>query len=281
DRLERRLLASAGLSFSTSRLPAIGWSLPSGGASALAALVVLTPTATERPISSPAILRALGTANSRGSGRCHSAGELASDHLYVALVGEDPGRRGSRALLPAPRHRACAASGEPSAITDGTMLRSGCFCVCVPRAFMFMQLPCSCSFLRDAVVSVRRAVRTVHPFRKANRVPRRRTPHSRRPRQTLERRQCPPVGKAPRWRHVEGAASPMVRYHAKGKDLDAGHHYQRCRGRELADVSARADMSASLVRHRERNSRREPRCDGDLAAVSSPEAAGIVVACRV
>jgi hypothetical protein len=51
--------------------------------------------------------------------------------------------------------------------------------------------------------------------------------------------------------------------------------------RKLADISARAHMSSYVVRHRERHSKRDPRCDGDLAAVPSPEAAGIVLACSV
>jgi len=53
------LLAAAGLSFSMSCLPAIGWSPPDDGALVLAALVVLAPTAAERPTSRQTILRVM------------------------------------------------------------------------------------------------------------------------------------------------------------------------------------------------------------------------------
>jgi len=59
ERVERLLLAAAGLSFSMSCLPAIGWSLPDDGALVLAALVVLAPTAADRPTSRQTILRVM------------------------------------------------------------------------------------------------------------------------------------------------------------------------------------------------------------------------------
>src|SRR5262249_14185737 len=66
-------LASAGLSVSTSRVPAICWSPPDGGALVLEALVVLAPTAEERPTSRQTILGVMRgmTTSSVGTASLH------------------------------------------------------------------------------------------------------------------------------------------------------------------------------------------------------------------
>src|SRR5262249_1183708 len=76
----------------------------------------------------------------------------------------------------------------------------------------------------------------------------------------------------------KGPSSPL-RFDAKRKDSESWASNQFAAW--AANISASAGMSSYVVRHRERNSRREPRCDAGLPAVPSPEAACIVVACSV